>query len=115
MYTDSERRPLDIGEMDTKLTPFGFVRQYCEDNMTPGLRELNCLYTRRGREPVWVTGRPLPQTKSGQAALAVQYDTAKRPRWPRQVVYVAPLHTASTPGALDGVLTPGSKRRETAS
>lgn len=84
----------NIGELDAALAPHGFVRQYCEDNMTPGMRELNCLWTQRGRKPLWVTGRPQGPHPS------VAYNTKVPPVWHRQVAYVDQLMTASSPGAL---------------
>ena len=88
----------DIGEIDELLGPYGFVRQYCEDNNTPPMREFNCLWTMRGQPPLWVTGRPQPKGRP-----AVEYDTTRPPTF-AGVLHVAPLLTASTAGALDHVV-----------
>mmetsp|Transcript_899 Transcript_899/g.3137 ORF Transcript_899/g.3137 Transcript_899/m.3137 type:complete len:300 (+) Transcript_899:89-988(+) len=53
MYKDQ----VTLGGMDSRLHEKNFIRQYCEVN-SGGIRELNCLYTRQGKKPVWITGRP---------------------------------------------------------
>ena len=121
MYADHHGRGApDVAEMDAKLAPLGFVRQYCEARVSragrcdvePGSfdlacdlqanncyhRELNCLWTQRGRPPLWVTGRPQPRGRP-----AVQNDTSMKPAF-RRVEYVSPLRTSTKPGALDRVL-----------
>ena len=73
MYVDGANEGTHgIGELDELLAPYGFVRQYCEDNRTPPMREFNCLWTQQGRPPLWVTGRPQP---NGQPAVAVPSPT----------------------------------------
>ena len=92
---------LSIGEMDNQLGRFAFVRQYCEDNAPhpTKLREFNCLWTRRGAQGIWVTGRP--QNEGHEPS--VLYDLSVPPRF-ESVRYVAPLLTAHTPGALNRLL-----------
>ena len=65
-------RPLNIGELDEGLGRHNFFRQYCESNEgPPEIREFNCLWTKQGRDPLWVSGRPQ------NSANAVQYNVSK--------------------------------------
>jgi FkbM family methyltransferase len=102
MYVDAATRkgPIHVGDFDERLGRLGFERQYCEEN-SAAVREFNCLYTQRGRPPLWVTGRPLRLRRTH--AHAVEYNMSVAPdfRWAR---WVAPLLTAATAGALDARL-----------
>ena len=59
---------------------------------------MNCLWTKRGRKALWVTGRP-----QGEGKEAVQYDMTRPPSFVG-VKYTAPLLTASAAGAMDRLL-----------
>lgn len=97
MYFDSVgSRTSDLANMDANLEKLGFVRQYCETN-SPRVREFNCLYTKQGQHPIWVTGRP--QGKG----LAVNNDTSAAPKF-KGTFYISPLKTSRKPGALDDLL-----------
>jgi len=87
---------LSLGGMDEHLRGSGFFRQYCEVN-NHQIREMNCLYTRRGRAPLWVTGRPQ------QSLPAVKFDMDAPPSF-EGVTYVAKFLTSKVPGAQVGRL-----------
>ena len=85
------------GALDSRLGALDFVRQYCELNSfgfkgADLLREVNCLYTRLGQLPIWVTGRP-------QKGAVVQRNLSARPRF--HTTYIPKLRTSPTVGALD--------------
>lgn len=103
---------LSVAEMDNRLSRWDFVRQYCEDNRTPREREFNCLWTRRGRPHLWVTGRAAPEVRNGWRYYGEVPSTAagdgapllKWQDWIAGVSYVGNLTTTSVPGALDARL-----------
>ena len=103
---------VSIGEMDDHLARWDFVRQYCEDNRTPREREFNCLWTKRGRPHLWVTGRQAPENRNGRRHYGDVPSTApgdgepllKWQNWMAGVSYVSNLTTTSVPGALDARL-----------
>jgi hypothetical protein len=74
MYTSAA----NLGEMDDELSKHGFARQYCEENFgvshSPFIRELNCLWTQRGREPLWVSGQSRPGPWGSQHTVNVARD-----------------------------------------
>lgn len=55
MYVSADA--LNVSQWDARMRPLSFERQYCEVN-TAQFSEMNCLYTRTGKRPLWLTGRP---------------------------------------------------------
>jgi hypothetical protein len=87
---------LDVASMDQRLRVRNFHRQYCEMN-SPELHEINCLYTRQGSSPLWVTGRPQKKKR------LVQLDLQKKPGW-KGVEYLGKLRTSEDKGQMHGRL-----------
>ena len=87
---------LDVASMDQRLRVRNFHRQYCEIN-SPELHEINCLYTRQGSSPLWVTGRPQKKKR------LVQLDLQKKPGW-KGVEYLGKLRTSEDKGQMHGRL-----------
>ena len=76
-----------------------FTRQYCEVN-TPGpVREFNCLYTRRGREPLWTTGRQAHLRKLELRSIRDGVEMNSHPWFPG-VQYVGEFVAPGGPGVL---------------
>lgn len=90
--TEMYQNSLSLGDMDIEMEKQQFFRQYCEANeMT--LREFNCLYTRKGETPLWVTGRPQGSQPT------VKYDLENLPKF-RSAHYIFEYKTSEKPGEM---------------
>lgn len=97
MYLDA----ITLGEMDAALSEHNFTRMFCEENFGvsrgPPIRELNCLWTRTGRPPLWVSG----QSSRGPAGVNVGRNISALPPFKPRFGYVSSFVTGQPS---DGVM-----------
>lgn len=97
---------LNLTGLDSKLGERSFARQYCEESKVirgTGMRELNCLYTRHTRPPLFVKTRTKDSKFAGGAAV---YATAEEMARFASAPFVGAeaLTTSDAGGALDAEL-----------
>eukprot|EP00930_Biecheleria_cincta_P055741 TRINITY_DN42019_c0_g1_i1.p1 TRINITY_DN42019_c0_g1~~TRINITY_DN42019_c0_g1_i1.p1 ORF type:complete len:452 (+),score=75.95 TRINITY_DN42019_c0_g1_i1:74-1429(+) len=91
---------LNVEDFDNRLNKLNFIRQYCEFQ-NEELRELNCLYTRSGKSPVWVTR--VPQQGRTRRGTSLEPRVDKKPPF-AGVTYVEKLLTSEEPGEMNDLL-----------
>ena len=88
----------NLGNVDRVLENHKFLLQYCEENfgisVGPSIRELNCLWTRDGKKPIWVTG----QSTRGPAGVNVGRNISRRPPFKPRFGYVTHYVSANRSG-----------------